>query len=53
MGLASRGLRDLGDGSEEIEDPLELAAVKRQAEVIRRRAFVAATVALAVVLLLP
>jgi hypothetical protein len=53
MGLASRGLRDMGNGSTEIGDPLELAAVNRQAEVIRRRALVAATVASAVLLLLP
>jgi hypothetical protein len=53
MGLASRGLRDMGDGPAGIEDPLELAAVNRQAEVIRRRALVATAVASAVLLLLP
>ena len=42
MGLASRGLRDMGGGPESIEDDLELEAVRRQAREIRTRAMTVA-----------
>lgn len=37
MGLASRGLRELGDQLEEVTDPDERAAIQRQVKRILRR----------------
>lgn len=37
MGLASRGLRELGDELEEVTDPEERAAIQRQVKRILRR----------------
>ena len=52
MGLASRGLRDLGAGLERLS-PEELAPVEEQARRVHRRAFFAAVVYAAVTLMLP
>lgn len=38
MGLASRGLRELGDELETVTDPDERAAIQRQVRRILRRA---------------
>jgi hypothetical protein len=50
--LASRGLRDLGDGLERM-DGEELLAVREQARSIHRRAFVATVVYTVAALLIP
>lgn len=52
MNLASRGLRDMGDGLERL-GPEELAKVREQARRVHRRALMAALVYAAVTLLLP
>jgi len=50
--LASRGLRDLGDGLERM-DPEELTSVRRQARSIHKRALIATVVYTAAALLIP
>ncbi len=44
MGLASRGLRDLGQGLEPITDPHERAAVRAQAMGVTGKSLAAALV---------
>ena len=51
MRLASRGLRDMDDGPERIEDETELATVRAQARRVLFKSFLA-TGAMMVVLLL-
>lgn len=41
MRLASRGLRDLGDGLQRIEDEAELATVRAQARKVLFKSFLA------------
>jgi len=50
--LASRGLRDLGDGLERL-GPEDLTAVRKQARGIHRRALVATVVYTVAALLIP
>jgi hypothetical protein len=50
--LASRGLRDLGDGLERLA-PEDLVAVKAQARSIHRRALIATVVYTVAALLIP
>jgi len=52
VNLASRGLRDLGEGLERVAQE-ELAIVREQARRVHRRALLAALVYAAVTLLLP
>ena len=52
MHLASRGLRDLGDGLERMT-PEDLVAVREQARRIHRRALVATLAYTAAALLIP
>lgn len=42
MGLAARGSRQLGDQVEKIEDPAELAQVRRQARQVQIKALLVA-----------
>ena len=42
MGLAARGARHLSDHAEKIEDPAELAQVRKQARRVQRKALLAA-----------
>jgi len=51
--LASRGLRDMDQGPETIDDPEELATVRAQARKIHIEAFVATWVVTLATLLLP
>ena len=53
MYLASRGLRDMDDGPEAIDDPEELAQVRRQARRVQGEAALLAVVVTAVLMLLP
>jgi hypothetical protein len=48
MGLASRGLRDLDNGPERIDDGAELAAVRTQARRVLVQSLLATLVATAV-----
>jgi len=50
--LASRGLRDLGQGLEQIEDVDELAVVRAQARKVLYRSFLATGLAMIGLLLL-
>ncbi|HKJ02825.1 MAG TPA: hypothetical protein VJ997_10235 [Longimicrobiales bacterium] len=52
MHLASRGLRDLGDGLERLGGE-DLVAVRAQARDIHRRAFIATVVYTVAALLIP
>lgn len=52
MGLASRGLRDLGSGPERIDDPAELAAVRRRARAVTLKSLGAALAVAALLSLL-
>jgi hypothetical protein len=52
VALASRGLRDLGSGPERIEDPADLAAVRRQARRVTLMSLGAALAAAALLALL-
>jgi hypothetical protein len=42
VGLAARGSRQLGDQKEKIEDPIELAQVRKQARRVQLKALLAA-----------
>ncbi len=53
MSLASRGLRDLDDGPERIEDEGERAAVRAQARGVLRRSLLATVLVSAAVMMLP
>jgi hypothetical protein len=53
MGLASRGLRELGDELEEVTDPEERAAIQRQVKRILRRAGLIAAISGIGAILLP
>jgi hypothetical protein len=50
VGLAARGLRDLGHGKEPITDPEELAQVRRQARSVYLQAVLMAVVLTSVLL---
>ncbi|HEY3355084.1 MAG TPA: hypothetical protein VGQ83_17655 [Polyangia bacterium] len=52
VALAEKGQRDLGAGPEPIEDAVELALVRRQANIVTRTALVAAGLGTFVVLFL-
>ena len=52
MRLASRGLRDMGQGLERIEDDVELAAVRAQARRVLYRSFLASGAVMVVLVLL-
>jgi hypothetical protein len=52
VGLASRGLRDMGAGLERL-GPHEMVPVREQARRVHRRAFLATVVYAAVTLMLP
>ena len=53
MGLAARGLRDLGHGEEPMTDPEELAQVRRQARRVYQGSALMAIGLTIVALLLP
>ena len=53
MGLAARGSRQLGDQVEKIEDPAELAQVRKQARRVQFKALLAAIPLTLVALVLP
>lgn len=53
MGLAARGSRQLGDQVEKIEDPTELAQVRKQARQVQRKALLAAIPLTLVAVMLP
>lgn len=53
MGLASRGLRELGEELETVTDPQERAAIRRQVKRILRRAAWIAVLAGAAAVLIP
>jgi hypothetical protein len=53
VGLAARQSRKLGDRMEKIEDAAELAQVRRQANRVQVKAFLAAVVLTAIALVLP
>ena len=53
MALASRGLRDMDEGPEAIEDRAELAQVRAQARAVHWRAALLGVVGTALVMLLP
>lgn len=52
MALAARGLRDMDEGPERIEDAGELSRVRSQAKRIRRRALLIGAVATAATFLI-
>lgn len=52
MRLASRGLRDMGEGLQRIEDGAELDAVRAQARRVLYKSFVATGAVMVVLLLL-
>ncbi|MCG6988282.1 MAG: hypothetical protein LJF06_08890 [Gemmatimonadetes bacterium] len=52
MNLASRGLRDLDQGPQAIEDPEELVAVRSRARAVHRRALAVAVLLTAAGMLL-
>jgi hypothetical protein len=51
--LAARGLRDLDGGEEKIEDPEELAQVRRQASWVHAESVLGGIVLTAIAVLLP
>jgi hypothetical protein len=53
VGLAARGSRQLGDAVEKIEDPAELAQVRRQSRRVQIKAILAAIPLTLVALALP
>ena len=53
MSLASRGLRDMDDGTQRIEDEAELRAVRAQARRVKLQSVVLALVGTALAFLLP
>jgi hypothetical protein len=53
VGLAARGSRQLGENIEKIEDPDELAQVRRQARKVRLEAIVTGLALTLVVLFIP
>jgi hypothetical protein len=53
VGLAARGSRHFGDMPEKIEDPAELAQVRRQARWVNLKALIAGIVLTAIALALP
>ncbi len=53
MSLAGRGARQLGDKVEKIEDPAELAQVRRQARHVYLKGLVAGVPLIVIALLLP
>jgi hypothetical protein len=53
VGLAARGSRQLGEQREQIEDPAELAQVRKQARRVRLKSLLAAIPLTLVVLVLP
>lgn len=53
MFLAARGLRNMGDGEEEIEDPEELNQVRRQARRVHIESVLAALALTAMAVILP
>lgn len=53
MALASRGLRDMDQGPEAIQEADELAAVQRQARRVHWQAALAAVIGTVVLMLLP
>ncbi|HJS29299.1 MAG TPA: hypothetical protein VJ768_06740 [Anaerolineales bacterium] len=53
MGLAARGSRQLGDEIEKIEDPAELAQVRRQGRRVQVKSVLAALLLTAIALALP
>jgi hypothetical protein len=53
VGLAARGSRQLGDQVEKIEDPSELAQVRRQARRVQLKAFLVAIPLTLIALVLP
>jgi len=53
VGLASRGLRDMGGGLERIRDDAELAAVRTQARRVLRDSLIATILLTGATLLLP
>jgi hypothetical protein len=53
VNLAARGARQLGTQVEKIEDPFELAQVRRQAVIVYIKSFIAAVVLTFIAYLLP
>ena len=53
MRLAARGSRQFGEQPEKIEDPEELAQVRRQARWVQLKALIAGIVLMAIALALP
>ena len=53
VGLSARQSRKLGDQMEKIEDPAELAQVRRQANRVQVKAFATAAILTLIVLVLP
>jgi hypothetical protein len=53
VGLAARGSRQLGEEIEKIEDPAELAQVRRQARRVRIKSLVAGLLLTGVALIPP
>jgi hypothetical protein len=53
VGLSARGSRQLGDTPEKIEDPVELAQVRRQARWVNVKALVTGLVLTAIAVALP
>ena len=54
MGLAARGARKLGEeGAEKIEDPAELAQVRRQALRVQIKSFLAAVALTGITMVVP
>jgi hypothetical protein len=53
VGLAARGSRQLGDTAEKIEDPAELAQVRRQARRVQLKALLASIPLTLIALALP
>ena len=53
MGLSARGARKLGDVEEKIEDAAELKQVRRQAQRVFFRAFLAALALTLIAFILP
>jgi hypothetical protein len=53
VGLSALGSRQIGEQREKIEDPAELAQVRRQAQAVQRKAFLAAVPLTLLVVALP
>jgi hypothetical protein len=53
VGLSARGSRQLGETVEKIEDPQELAQVRRQAKKVRIKALIAGVALTVIVMLIP